>query len=282
MTKEEALSKLTFILEYRNDSPNTITMYNFYLGKFFDTLPDDIDISSLTVDDAIQYIVHLKQTTSLSPASLNLIISDIRTFFELVLDRPISKTKFPRIKYTSKETYVFSREEINRLYALADVRMRAIITLGFDCGLRVSEVVHLKISDIDSKNMLIHIRETKRNKNRYVKLSDFCLNTLRTYWKVYQPNDYLFAGRTTHLQKGVVQLYFRRLMTRAGITAENARFHSLRAFYATTMVQYGCDIFMLKRLMGHSSITSTARYVGLDHSKIEAIFSPSDSGHSHE
>lgn len=277
MTKEEALNKLTLMLEYRNDSPNTIKMYHFYLQKFFDTLPNDRDISSLTLDDAITYVITIKRSGNLSSSTLNLVISDIRTFYDLVLDKPLSKSKFPRLKYTLDEPYIFTEHEINLLFQAADIRMKAMIALGFDCGLRVSEVAKLKLEDIDSTKMLVHITDTKRNKNRYVKLSPFCLNVLRKYWTVYKPSYYLFEGqKDNHLAKQLISAYFHLLLIKVNITNPRARFHSLRATYATMMLSKGCDIFLLKRLLGHSSLASTARYIGLDNSNVCSAFSPTD------
>ena len=277
MTKNEALESLTYMLEFRNDSPNTIKMYQFYLGKFFDQLPNDFDISSLTLQDALHYIASLKSSGKYSESTLNLIISDIRTFFDLVLNKPLSRRRFPNIKYTTEDPYIFTQDQINLLYSSADVRLRAAICLGFDCGLRISEVISLRIRDIDSKNMLIHIHDSKRHKSRTVKLSEFCLKTLRNYWKVYRPEVFLFPGRDgNHLNVTVVHSSFRKLLKECNITDERARFHSLRATYATMMLQSGCDIFLLRKLLGHSSFSSTTRYIGMDKSDISASFSPTD------
>lgn len=193
MNKDEALNKFTFMMEYRNLSSNTIHMYQWYLSQMFDFYHLE-DVSILNVSMAQNYVVHMKKTYA--PTSLNAIISAIRYFFDVVLESPLSRRQFPNILYDPVEITVFTDEQIHLLLDTKDVRLRAFLLLGLDAGLRVGEVARLKVSDIDSKNMLLSIRNSKRGKSRKVPLSNALLNALRKYWIVYRPdkNGYLFPA----------------------------------------------------------------------------------------
>lgn len=280
MNKDEALKLYEDKMSFRNLSPKTINMYKFYLGKYFDSIGKE-DIFTLTIDDAVRYVADLKNSGKFKSQSLNLIISTIRCFNELVLDINVSRSKFPLVKFKQNQISIFSDEEIQLLLNHADLRLKTMIFLGIDCGLRVSEVANLKISDIHSKEGFILIRESKRGKSRKVKLSDQCLHILRQYWKVYRPIDYFFPSPQKNKEgqpivHQCINHLFRDLLKKVNLSEKNYCFHSLRHTYATHMLEDDCDIFLLKKLLGHDSISSTARYVHLTSHDIKSSFSPSD------
>lgn len=280
MNKEEALSLYRDKMEFRNLSPKTIKMYEFYLRKYFESAGKD-DISQLTIEDSIDYVVGLKKSNKFSPQSLNIIISTIRCFNELVLDIYVSRAKFPLVRYQLNEPAVFSDEEIQLLIDTADLQLKTMIFLGVDCGLRVSEVIHLKISDINSKENYILIRNSKRRKTRKVKLSHQCLQLLREYWRVYRPNDWLFPSPRTNKEDSpynacALNNKFHAHLKKVGLDNSKYHFHSLRHTYATRMLEDDCDIFLLKKLLGHNSFASTARYIHVTSNDIKESFSPSD------
>lgn len=280
MNKDEALKLYEDKMSFRNLSPKTINMYKFYLGKYFDSIGKE-DIFTLTIDDAVRYIADLKNSGKFKSQSLNLIISTIRCFNELVLDINVSRSKFPLVKFKQNQISIFSDEEIQLLLNHADLRLKTMIFLGIDCGLRVSEVANLKISDIHSKEGFILIRESKRGKSRKVKLSDQCLHILRQYWKVYRPIDYFFPSPQKNKEgqpivHQCINHLFRDLLKKVNLSEKNYCFHSLRHTYATHMLEDDCDIFLLKKLLGHDSFSSTARYVHLTSHDIKSSFSPSD------
>lgn len=280
MNKDEALKLYEDKMSFRNLSPKTINMYKFYLGKYFDSIGKE-DIFTLTIDDAVRYVADLKNSGKFKSQSLNLIISTIRCFNELVLDINVSRSKFPLVKFKQNQISIFSDEEIQLLLNYADLRLKTMIFLGIDCGLRVSEVANLKISDIHSKEGFILIRESKRGKSRKVKLSDQCLHILRQYWKVYRPIDYFFPSPQKNKEgqpivHQCINHLFRDLLKKVNLSEKNYCFHSLRHTYATHMLEDDCDIFLLKKLLGHDSFSSTARYVHLTSHDIKSSFSPSD------
>lgn len=280
MNKDEALKLYEDKMSFRNLSPKTINMYKFYLGKYFDSIGKE-DIFTLTIDDAVRYVADLKNSGKFKSQSLNLIISTIRCFNELVLDINVSRSKFPLVKFKQNQISIFSDEEIQLLLNHADLRLKTMIFLGIDCGLRVSEVANLKISDIHSKEGFILIRESKRGKSRKVKLSDQCLHILRQYWKVYRPIDYFFPSPQKNKEgqpivHQCINHLFRDLLKKVNLSEKNYCFHSLRHTYATHMLEDDCDIFLLKKLLGHDSFSSTARYVHFTSHDIKSSFSPSD------
>lgn len=268
MNKDEALNKFTFMMEYRNLSSNTVNMYQYYLSQMFDFHQLE-DVSILDVSMAQNYVVHMKQTYA--PASLNAVISAIRYFFDVVLEAPLSRRQFPNILYDPVEITVFTDEQIHLLLDTKDVRLRAFLLLGLDAGLRVGEVARLKVSDIDSKNMLLYIRNSKRGKSRKVPLSNTLLKALREYWIVYKPdkNGYLFpsvnpGSKNPYINQNYINELFRKHIKQFSFYVPPMRFHNLRDTYATLMLKNGCNIFSLKKLLGHSSFSATSRYIKYD------------------
>ena len=250
MNKDEALNKFTFMMEYRNLSSNTVNMYQYYLSQMFDFHQLE-DVSILDVSMAQKYVVHMKQTYA--PSTLNLIISAIRYFFDVVLETPLSRRQFPNILYDPVEITVFTEEQIHLLLDTKDVRLRVFLLLGLDAGLRVGEVARLKVSDIDSKNMLLYIRDSKRGKSRKVPLSNALLNALRKYWIVYRPdkNGYLFpsvnpGSKNPYINQNYINELFRKHIKQFSFYVPPMRFHNLRDTYATLMLKNGCNIFSLK------------------------------------
>lgn len=275
MHKDEALQQFTVMMDYRNLSPHTLKMYSFYVSKFLDFF-EHKDILTLTVSDAQKYVSSLKD--SYSPQSRNLVVCAIRYFFDVVLEKPMSRRQFPNIRYTPTPYSVFDVDQIEQLISTDDVRLRLFILLGFDCGLRAGEVARLRIKDIDSKNMLLNISSSKRGKSRKVPLSNACLNALRKYWIVYRPEDYLFPGygSTPHLSPSYINQMFHNHLKTFDFYRPEFCFHSLRHSFATHMLENDCDIFLLKKILGHSSFASTACYIQYKTTDLKNSFSLSD------
>ena len=276
MHKDDLLNRFIFLMEYRNLSKHTLKMYSYYVSLFLDTVPDK-EPADITLDDALHFVVQLKKTYS--PQSLNVVICAIRYFFDVVLNIPLSRRQFPNISYPQKEIFIFSINQIQTLLNTKDVRMRLFILLGFDCGLRVSEVAKLRVCDIDSKNMLIHIHNSKRGKSRSVPLSHACLCALRRYYVLYdRPVEFLFPGLhgRPHVNPLSINNEFLKYIKSFDFYQPNIRFHSLRHTYATLMLENDTNIFLVKKLLGHSSFSSTARYIQYQTRDIKNISSLSD------
>ena len=277
--KTIAIERYRQWLTFRNYAKGTITDYIYCFSGFANSLPEDTDFFNLDVQLAIDYVFRLR-SKGLSPTSTNLLSSSLRCYYDVILDRPISIRRLPNVKYTLGEPNTFSESEISRLLDVADVRMKAMILLGCDCGLRAGEVARLRVKDIDSENMLLHIVHTKRDKSRYVKLSMPCLQALRTYWLAYRPDPsgYMFPGKVNgHINEIYPSQLFHRLLVKLAIRPEDGlRFHNLRDTYATSLHNNGCDVFSLKKALGHSTLKSTARYIAFSTADIQQMPSPSD------
>jgi len=144
-------------------------------------------------------------------------------------------------------------------------------------GLRVSELIHLRVRDIDSERMTIRIKNRKGGKDRYTILSQRLLDELRCYWKKYRLENFLFpsAFRDKVLVRQSPNLAFKAVKKKAGIT-KKVTFHSLRHTFATNLLEAGVDIRTIQILLGHSAITTTARYLHVARKNIKAVKSPLD------
>lgn len=277
MNRDEALMQFERVIKLRNLSPNTIKMYLYYVSEFFEyTGKDDVTLCDLS--DAQTFVIHMIEDRGYKPLSANVVIGAVRYFFESVLNIVFSRRQFPFLLYPQFNPFLFTRDQILALLETNDVRLRLVILLGIDCGMRVSEVAALRVCDIDSKNMLIHIHESKRRKSRSVKLSDACLTALRKYWLVYRPEQYLFPGKDgrPHVIPNTVRYWFNCHVRKFDFYTKEVHFHSLRHTFATNMLDNGCDIFLLQKLLGHASLASTARYVHLSTRAVEICFSLSE------
>ncbi len=194
---------------------------------------------------------------------------------------PSTATALDRIvcqKEEKKLPVVLSRDEVCRLLAAARrLKSRAILMTLYAAGLRVSELVGLKVSDIDSQRMAIRVRQGKGRKDRYVMLSSTLLATLREYWKAYRPSDWLFPGQDP--QKQLTPRTVANICQSAGRRARLARQispHTLRHTFATHLLEAGTDIRTIQALLGHRSLRTTALYTYVSLDKVAATTSPLD------
>ena len=277
MRKDEALMQFERVLKLRRLSPNTIKMYMYYVSLFLNST-NKADVLDCDLNDAQSFVAELIDVHSYRPLSANVAICAVNYFFDSVLNIFFSRRQFPFLKYPEFNPFLFSKDQIVRLLDTGDVRLRLIILLGFDCGLWVSEVASLRVADIDSKKMLIRIPCSKRGKSRNVKLSDACLTALRKYWLLYRPDYWMFPGRNAdvHVTADTVRYWFNKYVSKFDFYTSEIHFHCLRHTFATCMLDNGCDIFLLKDLLGHSSLISTARYVHLSTRAVQQASSLSD------
>ena len=183
----------------------------------------------------------------------------------------------PRPKKPELLPTILSQNQIIRLFAsITNIKHKAIIMTCYAAGLRVSEVVNLKIRDIDSERMMIHVRAAKGKKDRMVPLSKKLLDTLREYFKQYKPKDYLFEGdKKTAYSTRSVQLILAAAKQKAGIIKKGS-IHSLRHSYATHLMEAGIDVRFIQDFLGHNSLNTTMRYTHVSQRNIGNIGSPLD------
>lgn len=225
------------------------------------------------------YLLYLIRERKLSWSTYNIVCSALRYFYGQVLGREAMRLSIPRRKQQAKLPEILSQTELNHLFAQAEnLKQRILLMTAYAAGLRSSEVVHLKITDIDSQRMLIRINQSKGNKDRYVPLSEKLLQELRRYWKIYRPTDWLFpsskkVGQPLSVQR--LRGIYAELKGQAGIRKFGG-FHTLRHCFATHLLEAGVDVRTLQMVMGHRSLQSTTRYVHLTNNLLRSVPSPLD------
>ena len=212
-------------------------------------------------------------------SQFNQIVSALRFFYAVTLARPGMVQMLPYGKKPKTLPTVLSVEEVNQLLAAARPgQQRMLLTTAYACGLRMSELVHLKVTDIDSARMVVTVRQGKGHKDRQVPLSPRLLTELRRWWSQHRSRPWLFPGgggpafegAATHpLCTGSVQRMCSKVVARAKLR-KSASMHTLRHSYATHLLEAGVDVVTLQRLLGHSSLQTTALYLHLSTSKCSA------------
>jgi site-specific recombinase XerD len=262
-------------LRLRNYSPRTIEAYVAAVARLathFGRSPDQLGAEHLR---AFQ-LQMLQQGTSWS--LFNQTVCGLRFFYTITLRRPDQVTALPYGKKPKTLPMVLSREEVLQFFdAVADARQRMVLRATYACGLRLSEAVQLRVSDIDSRRMVLHVRQGKGQKERLLPLSPRLLEELRAYWKQYRPRDWLFAGqgRTGHLSRAAVQRLVIKVVRRLG-WQKKASAHTLRHSYATHLLEAGVDVATVQRLLGHRHLSTTARYLHLSMQHLQRTPSPLD------
>ena len=254
------VSQLIFEMELRGYSPRTIRSYSRYLSRFLNLT--NKPVSDITEEDLRLYL-HTLVCRKVSTAYVNSVYSSSQLFFTHVLKQPFNMQHIPRVKNSKKLPSVLSFSEVTAILdATVNVKHKAILMTAYSAGLRVSEVLSLKVSDIHSENMQIHVRSGKGDKDRYTLLSEKTLLFLRQYFKEYHPTDWLFYSardKSRALHSRTVQVTFNASKKKAGII-KPATFHSLRTSFATHLLIKGTDLFTIKTLLGHANIKTTRNY----------------------
>jgi len=263
-------------MQLRNLSPETQRNYIHHVAnfaKYFQQSPEALDLEAVR-----QYQLYLLRERKLSPETVNQYISSVKFLYCVTLQMPWTDEYFPRIRRPHKLPVVLSQEEILALFDhIPSLKYRAALMTCYGAGLRVSEVVTLKVSDIDSQRMLIRVEQGKGQKDRYAMLSPRLLEVLRRYYRAVRPQTYLFpswrGGR--HVGTASLQMACREATVRAGIH-KRVSVHSLRHAFATHLLENGTDIRIIQVLLGHSRIDTTARYAAVSPQVVAAMVSPLD------
>jgi site-specific recombinase XerD len=257
-------------------SESTVRNYASSLKEFIGFLGER-GLDSATGEDIERFLLYITTTRLVSASYHNLAIGAIRFYFERVLNRAevVIRVERPRREKTLPE--VLSEDEIMSLFRSIDnIKHRCILMTVYSAGLRLSEVVALKTSDIDSKRMMIFVKGAKGKKDRYTVLSRELLKWLRIYYKVSQPKHWLFEGATGgQYSMGSVQSIMREAVHRTGIR-KHATVHTLRHSFATHMLEGGTDLRYIQSLLGHSSSKTTEIYTHITTRGLEKIRSPFD------
>ena len=236
--------------------------------------------ASTGYDEVRSFLHHSITVKKLSSSYVNSAYGSIKFFFQSVLYREWNMLHVPRIKKRSSLPIVLTPNEVFRILdATTFLKHKAILSTIYSAGLRVSEATHLDISDIDSDNMRIFIRQAKGNKDRYSILSSKNLLLLRKYWKVFRPTSWLFPGISNDnpISIRTIQDVFKKSLRSTGI-AKDASLHTLRHCFATHLLNQGATLLQLKELLGHENIQTTSMYLHLTHAEVLGLKSPFDRG----
>ena len=238
------------------------------LAKFFNQSPD-----RLNKENVQAYLLHLMEERNLSWSSCNVAVSGLRFFYGKTLGTHSMCLAIPPMKQKKQLPEILSTEEIERLFVSAiNLKHRMVLITTYGSGLRVSEVVRLKVTDIERDRMMIRVDDGKGNKDRYTILSERLLEELCVYWKMFRPPTWLFPGRDLDkpMHIGTAQRIFYTAKKRAKITRGKG-IHTLRHCFATHMLEAGEDIRTIQVLMGHSSILTTMGYLQVTRKKLASI-----------
>lgn len=275
MSNPKELMQQNMIL--RGFSPETQKVYLSqirFFESFFQQPAENLDSSAVR-----EYLHHLITVRNLSRSRINIAYSAMKFFFASTLQRDWVMKEIPRAKKDSRLPVVLNRVEIQHLFSvIPNLKHLTIFTTIYGSGLRISEAVHLKLEDIDSKNMQIRVRQSKGNSDRYTLLSQKNLLLLRDYWRKYQPSIWLFEGQnsTKPIDAHSIRKVFQKARKKAGIL-KPATVHSLRHSFATHLLEDGVNIRVIQQLLGHSNIHTTCHYLHLVSPHALHISSPLDS-----
>ena len=252
-------------MEYLNYSDKTILNYLSYIKQFLNEI--NTPPSRLNSIHFQKYLNNYKFT---SVSQQNQVINAIRFLYKEVLNKKYDKVSFKRPKSENKLPKVIDSDSIiSKLELIENLKHKTIFTLCYSVGLRVSEIVNLKITDIDSKRMLVHIKNAKGRKDRVVPLSNKVLDLLRNYYKQYKPIEYLFNGQKS-LQYSIkcCQNIYKKYIDKS------TSIHTLRHSSATNLLENGTDIRIIQKILRHSNVKTTEIYAHVSNNILSNVKLP--------
>jgi len=269
--------KMLAELQLRGITPKTQTAYLREIAKlenYFNKSPEEL--GELEVKE---YLVHMLEDRGLSSGTYKYYAAGIKFLYRTTLNRGevVEKIKYPKAKI--KLPVVLDLSEVRTMLSVMEnLKHRAVLTITYSAGLRVSETAHLKVTDIDSKRMMVRVRQGKGGKDRYTILSKTTLECLREYWRAYRPKDWLFEGQKegSHICYTSIRNIFVEAKERAGITKPVGP-HSLRHAFATHLIEAGTSLHHVQLLLGHKSPKTTTVYLHVSKMNLAQVCSPLDS-----
>jgi site-specific recombinase XerD len=260
----------------RNFSPKTVEDYVRCVVRFarhFGRSPRNLGPEHLR-----SYLLHLLQERGVSMSHYNQARCALRFFYQVTLGREDFAATIAPAKQPRTLPVVLSPDEVARFFAaVTNIKHRALLMTAYAGGLRVSEVAHLHVEDIDSERMVIRVRQGKGRKDRYVMLSPRLLEMLRAYWKVVRPREYLFPGALPWRPIAIdtVNKVCQQASRKSGL-GKRVTVHTLRHSFATHLLEAGTDLRTIQVLLGHRSFSTTTRYIHVATASLPSIESPFD------
>ena len=273
-----ALNAYIEMLRLKNYSYNTLKNYRGWFIMFMNYFPNRKP-STITKNEIMDFLVHFRNSSKWSATSQNQLVNAIKFFFEKLLNRSREVYELPRAKKPYQLPTIFSAEEIKRMIlSPSNIKHRTILCVAYAGGLRISEIVNLKIHDIDASRMVMTLRGAKGKKDRQVMLSDKLLDILRTYYAAQEikPRKWVFEGANfSQYSMRSIQEIMKRAKADARINKKGS-IHALRHSFATHLLESGTDILTIKELLGHSNIKTTLNYTHVSVKHISKVQSPLD------
>lgn len=263
-------------LQLKGFSPNTLRTYSVEFAQLLYILKD-FPVQELTPEKLKSYFLYCTVKLQLSENQIHSRMNAVKFYFEKVLHREKIFFDIPRPKKPLLLPKALNTSEIKKLFSVVEnPKHQLILQLCYGMGLRVSEIVNLKIQDIDSVTYTVLIQRGKGKKDRYVNLPTSVLQNMRDYYRDYRPAEFLFEGQNGgHLTTRSVQNIFHSALQKAGIR-KKIGVHGLRHSYATHLLQYGTDISLIQKLLGHNDIRTTLIYTHVTDRQINKVVSPLD------
>lgn len=270
------LLKMEDLLDLNGYSNKTKKVYLNHINNFFlynHKIPENVQ-----EEDIKNYILFLLEDKGCSHSYVNQSLSSLKFFCKNVLGKEELFIKLPRPKKNNKLPKVLSKKEVLRiLNVVKNMKHKLLLTLTYSGGLRVSEVVKLKIDDVDRDRMLILVRQGKGAKDRYTLLSQMASKMLGKYIYRYKPDNWLFPGRdrTKNMNERTAQKVFKNACKKARVS-KKVSIHSLRHSFATHLLEQGVDIRYIQELLGHKDTRTTEIYTHVSRFDLKKIKNPLD------
>ena len=264
-------------MKLRNFSPRTQEAYVKSveaLAIFYKQSPEKI-----TAQQIHQYIIYLINDRKLSWSSCNVAISAFKFIYYQIMKLNDIDFSLPKRKKETRLPEIYSKDELELIFYNAKVlRNQLLLKTAYAAGLRVGELVSLKLTDIDSSRMMIRVDQGKGRKDRYTILSERLLDDLRLYWKVYRPTYWLFPKKegSKHITTDTAQKVYYNAVKLTGINRKGG-IHTLRHSFATHLLESGTNIKLIQMLLGHNSIKTSMKYLHLTQKNLTSVQSPFDS-----
>ncbi len=274
--QNQAIESMKKYMQSCRNAPSTVSTYTdamkVFLRFFHDRPIESLEARDITTFNN-EYILKYNYSSSFQ----NQVVNAVKMFVHVIQESKFNIDLIERPRRDKKLPVVLSKEEVSKLIELTiNLKHKTLLALIYSAGLRISEALSMKPKDIDSKRMLIHVKNAKGKKDRYTLLSEKILLLLREYYTIYKPKKYLFEGQNGgQYSSRSAQAVLKEAASRAGIT-KPISLHTLRHSFATHLLEGGTDLRFIQELLGHSSPKTTMIYTHVSNSNLKKIKNPFD------
>lgn len=274
---EQLISRFRRWMEHKRYQPSTIKTYGAMLELFLRFIQPK-PVEEIQNEDVVRFVSEYILPGKFSSSFQNQAINAIKLFYRELCKSPLEVAQIERPRKEHHLPNVLSKEEVKMILgAPVNLKHRTMLSLIYACGLRRQELIHLKLSDIDSKRNILIIRQSKGKKDRIIPISEKILTMLRDYYKVYKPKEWLFEGQKRGNRYSVESLrsVLDAAVRKAGVRRK-VTLHWLRHSYATHLLEAGTDLRFIQELLGHKSSKTTEIYTHVSTNSLQKIKSPFD------